>query len=212
MSEVTFDGIVGPIIQGDGNKSPARYGKAAELVVTQAHGEFHEATSRALLFWASTAVAGVAPGTAFSTTPPMVLWNPPNSGVLVSVQQVFLAYVSGTLGAGFMAHGQTLGQVTVPSAGTELTPTSGLTAGVRGKARAFQGSTLVAAPTIVRPSFSMGPALATTAVFPFIVYDEVRGSIVVGPGAAWAFQGAAVGAGTSPLVAIGVGYEEVPIA
>lgn len=204
-------GRVGPVLEGIGGEGPMRLGRQREVIVGQAHGQYHEPASNGVLFFASNGTGGVAPGTAFSTTPPMVIWNPPSSGVNISIGQVFLAYVSGTLGAGFMAHGLTLGQTTIPSGGTELTPQQGILSGVRGKARAFQGSTLVAAPTIIRPSFSMGPALATTAVFPWLAYDEVQGAIIVPPGVCWAFQGAALGAGTSPLVSIGVQYEEIPL-
>ena len=214
MSDFDFTEIqrVGPVNEGDGNGAPFRAGKQRETIVGVAHGRFHESASRGTLFWASTAAAGVAPGTAFSTTPPMALWNPPNSGVLASVQQVWMAYVSGTMGAGCMGHGLTLGQVAAPTTGTELVPQSGLLSGVRGRVRAFQGSTLVAAPTILRPSTCMGPFLATTVVQFYQSYDEVDGSIVVPPGAVYTFQGAALGAGTTPLVIIGVSYEEVPIA
>lgn len=186
-------------------------GRTGEQIVADARGRFHEAASRGTLFHASTAVAGVAPGTALSTTPPMALWNPINSGKLLSIQQVFLGYVSGTLGGGSMVHGLVIGQTTLPTGGAELTPQCGLLANVRGVARAFQGSTLIAAPTILKPSFVLGAGLATTAALPTApAYDEVDGAIVVPPGAVWAFQGVAA-AGTTPLVLIGASYEEVAI-
>jgi hypothetical protein len=121
-----------------------------------------------------------------------------------------MSYVSGTLGAGSMVHAYTLGQVTKPTAGTQLTTVSALLNGSSGKALAFQGSTLVAAPLIIRPSMTFGPALATTPAFPSLVQDFVDGSIEIPPGVAYAFQGVAT-AGTAPLVMIGVGYAEIPI-
>jgi hypothetical protein len=209
--DVALTGRVGPVLEAIGGEGPIRLGRQREVVSGDAHGRYHEAAVNGALFWASTGVAGVAPGTAFSATPPMALWNPPSSGRVLSIVQLVLAYVSGTLGAGFMAHGRTLGQTTVPTGGTEITPEAAALSGLRSKARAFQGSTLVAAPTIVRPAFSMGPALATTAAFPFLGFDDVNGAILVPHGVAWAFQGAALGAGTAPLVAIGVGFEEIEI-
>lgn len=211
MKDQMACGRVGVVVEGVGGEGPLRLGRYRDLVVSQAHGRFSEATQNRSMYYVSTAVAGVAPGTAFSTTPPMAIWNPPNSGVLIAIAQVFLGYVSGTLGAGFMGHGYTPGQNTAPTAGAELQPTQALLSQGQGKARAFQGSTLVVAPALIRPSFSMGPALATTAQFPFLPYDEVDGAIQIAPGAVWAFQGAALGAGTTPLVVIGVSYEELPL-
>jgi hypothetical protein len=204
-------GRVGFKTATDGNEESLRLSRNAELVTQDARGRFHESASRGALFHVSTAVAGVAPGTALSTTPPMALWNPPNSGVLLSLQQVFLGYVSGTLGAGSLVHALVIGQTTLPSGGAELTPQCGLLANIRGKGRAFQGSTLVGTPSILRPSMILGAGLATTAELPDApAYDEVDGSIVVPPGAVWAFQGVAAG-GTSPLVLIGAIFEEVAI-
>lgn len=209
-SNVLF-GRVGEVLEGVGGEGPLRLGRTRELIVNQDGGQFQEAAINGKIYIASGVVAGIAPGTVFSTTPPMALWNPPNSGILTVLLQVYLAYVSGTLGAGFMAHGFTPGQNTIPTGGTELTTRAGLLSDSRGETRAFAGSTLVAAPTIIRPSISMGPALATTAAFPFIVPDNVEGAIVIPPGAVWAYQGATLGAGTTPLVCIGAIYKEVQI-
>lgn len=211
MEPNLMHGRIGPGQSADGVPQPIRLGKTLEQILSQLHGRFYENASRGNLFFASTAVAGVAPGTALSTTPPMSVWNPPNSGVLVELLQVFLGYVSGTLGAGSIVHAGLIGQMTVPTGGSELTPQSSIIANVRGKARAFQGSTLVGTPTILRPSLVLGAGLATTAELPKApAYDEVDGSIVVPPGAVWAYNGVAA-AGTSPLVLIGALYGEVPI-
>ena len=203
-------GRVGPIQAADGNEEVVRLGKFAEQIVSLLGGGQYEYASRGQLLHASTAVAGVAPGTALSTTPPMALWNPLNSGVLGVLQLVYLGYVSGTLGAGTMVHAQVVGQTTVPTGGTELTPQTGLLSTARGKLRAFQGSTLAATPTILRPSAILGAGVTTTATFPAVAVDEVAGAIVIPPGSCWVYQGVAA-AGTTPLVLIGATYAEVPL-
>jgi hypothetical protein len=177
-------------------------------VVVQAHGKYHEAARLGKLFVASIGVAGVAPGTALSTTPALAIWNPTNSGILVSIKQVFVGYVSGTLGAGTLVHAQNASQVAAPTGGTELTPVCALLNGTRGTARAFTGSTVSAATTLLRASMSMGAALATSVDFPSVVMDEVDGGIVIPAGVAYAYQGVAA-AGTSPLLVLSVIYEEV---
>lgn len=210
--QVLSYGHVGvPTATADGSDVPNRLGKFAEQIIAQAHGKYYEAASRGKLMTASTAVAGVAPGTALSTTPPMALWNPTNSGLLIALKQVFLGYVSGTLGAGSMLHAQVSGQTAAPTGGTELTPVNNLLGTTRGTARAFQGSTVANTPTIVRASgIILGASLASTAALPAIAMDEVDGSIVIPPGGCWAFQGLAA-AGSSPLVLIGAVYEEIAI-
>lgn len=200
---------VGHSQAGDGAQVAARAGRTGEQIISNLHGWYHEKTSRGGLFHVSTPVAGVAPGTALSTTPPMAIYNPMNSGVIVEILRVFLGYVSGTLGAGTMVHAF-VQQTTDPTAGTELVPRCGLLSGIKSKSRAFQGATLSAAPTIIRPSAIIGAGLASTATFPAIAMDEVGSSIEVPPGAAWAYQGVAV-AGTTPLVLIGVEFGEIII-
>lgn len=207
-NDVTFMGRVGPAVAADGSDALVRLGRTGEMVAN-AHGRFFEAASRGSLFMASLAVAGVAPGTAFSTTPTIALWNPPGSGVLCAIQQVWVGYVSGTLGAGSLCHGVNPSQVTAPTTGTELVPQAGLLGTMRSKTRAYTGSTVSVTPVILRPSLHLGAALASTATFPATAYDEVDGSIVIPPGSLWAYHGVAA-AGSTPLVMVGVLFEEVP--
>lgn len=201
-------GRVGPVDVGNGVYSAMRMDKQSAQVVTNAHGKYHEAASRGTLFHATIAAAGVAPGTALSTAPAFCLWNPTGSGKLLSIKQVFVGYVSGTLGAGTLVHAQNASQVAAPTGGTELTPVCALLNGTRGTGRAFTGSTVSATTTLIRPSMTMGAALASSVAFPSLVMDEVDGSIVVPAGVAYAYQGIAA-AGTSPLVLIGVLWEEL---
>ena len=142
------------------------------------------------LFHASTAVAGVAPGTALSTTPPMVLWNPPASGKMAAIVRVRIAYLSGALGAGSVVYARA-DQITVPSGGTELVPISGALQALSGTIRAFQGSTLTNTPTIVAPAFTL---TAAPSISPG--QDEVAGELCILPGQAFAIQAIAA-AGTN---------------
>jgi len=200
---------VGPQVASDGVQLTARGDKTGAIVVAQGHGAYTEAAYRGSLMEVSTPVAGVAPGTVLSTTPPIVLWNPPNSGKNLSIIKASMGYVSGTLGAGSILLAAVLSQTTVPTTGTELTPLCSLLGFPRGVGRTFQGSTLASVPQIIRALFTVGAFVgganpATDCV------DVIDGSIVVPPGTAVCMQGLA-GAGTTPLALFGFTWEEIPL-
>lgn len=180
------------------------------LVTADGHARYQEAMLRGKLVHFSTGVAGVAPGTALSTTPPLVVWNPPNSGVVGVLLRSRFGYVSGTLGGGTIVYGYSV-QVASPTGGTALAPTNGLLGATSGALKGFQGSTLTTAPTIVLPGPVMSAFLATTAVQAFLnALDENAGEIGIPPGIALALQGVAA-AGTTPLAILGASFEEVPL-
>jgi uncharacterized membrane protein YqaE (UPF0057 family) len=204
------EGMVGPAQVPDGVSRQLRMERTGGQVVSQGHAPNAEAVARGNVMMASNAVAGVAPGTALSTTPPMAVWNPPGSGKNLVILKTALGYVSGTLGAGSIVYAQTPNQTTPPSTGSELVPVNSLIGAAKGVGRAFSGSTLWAAPTIMRPAYILGAALATTALGPSVVNDLIDGAIIVPPGTVFVVQGVTA-AGSTPLVMIGVTWEEVPV-
>jgi hypothetical protein len=184
-----------------------RCDRAGAMVVAQGSADLAEMVLSGRVMTAVNAVAGATPGTALATTAPISLWNPPGSGKNLVILHASIGYVSGTLGAGCWAFAQAP-QATTP-AGTELTPVNNLLGFPRGVGRAFTGATAIGAvPTIIRPSFSTGPMLATSVFAPFEIVDDVKGGIVITPGNAMvlSFIG---GAGTSPLVIHCIKYAEV---
>jgi hypothetical protein len=207
---ITAHGKIGPASAGDGVYNALRQGKQGELITSQAHGKYHEAASRGKLFSASIGVAGVAPGTALSTTPAFTLYNPTNSGVILSLKKILVGYVSGTLGAGSLVHAQNASQVAAPTGGTELTPVCALLNGSRGTGKAFTGSTISAASTLIRPSINLGAFLASEASVPGVLQDDLDGSIIVPAGVAYCYQGIAA-AGTTPLLIIAAIWEEITL-
>jgi hypothetical protein len=180
------------------------------MCVSQELPPLAEMSKQGEVFIVSTPVAGVAPGTALSTTPPMCLWNPPNSGVRGIVLASSLGYVSGTLGAGSVVYARVASQQTKPSTGTELFPVCTNMSDARGAITAHQGSTVSATPTILRAAYILGAGLATTAELPKApAKDEIAGEFIIEPGTCFVMQGVAA-AGTSPLVLIGVTWHEEP--
>jgi len=201
---------VGMISAADGTEVQARAGRSGETIVGNAHGFYAETAQRGATMEVCTAVAGVAPGTVLSTTPPLALWNPPASGKNLVVLKASMGYVSGTLGAGSLCLAAVLSQATVPTTGTELTPVCSMLGLARGVGRTFQGSTLASVPQIIRPLFTVGAFLATTAQVPVDCVDVLDGSIVVTPGTVLVLQEVGA-AGTTPLTLLSFTWEEVAV-
>lgn len=194
----------------DGAFSILRGDRTGALVVTNTHGSFTESAVKGAIMYVSNLVAGVAPGTVPSVAPPLSLWNPPSSGKLLSITKVSVGFVSGTLGAGNISLLANLSQVTVPTGGTEIIPICSLLGMPRGVGRAFTGSTLSAVPQIIRPVFNMGAFVGTSPVLPQDCDVLIDGGIIISPGSALSLQGIAT-AGTTPLVILGITYEEINV-
>lgn len=201
---------VGPNIVADGAGlgQAMRGSREGAGVVATLHGAYTEGARYGMYMCGANAVAGVAPGTALSTTPPLALWNPPSSNRKLSLLKTSMGYVSGTLGAGSVVLAAVLSQTTVPSTGTELVPVCTDLGMPRGVGRLFTGSTWVSTPQILYPIFQFGAALATSVYQISDCIDVVDGSIVLEPGSGIMLQGIAA-AGTSPLVIFGMVWEEL---
>ncbi len=204
------EGRTGLISAGDGSVNALRTDKTGALAVVTAHPLYSEAANRGKVFVASIPVAGVAPGTALSTTPPLSLLNPINSGKDLLIIGTALGYVSGTLGAGSIVYAYVTPQATIPTGGTELTPVCTRIGQISGVGRAFTGSTLSATPLILEPVYSMGAFLASTAFPPTITQDLVDGSYVIPSASCFVMQGVAA-EGSTPLVIMSIIWEEIDV-
>lgn len=187
---------------------PARGGKLGDAVLSQLHGRYFEQARNGHLFYAQTPVTGVAPGTTISTTGAYTLYNPSSSVYLV-VLAGFMGYVSGTLGAGVVDWVAHTNPAAAAPTGTAIVPTNALLGGASSVAKPLTTSTVVAG-TPIRPFCSLGASLASTAVQPWNVMDDVGGAIIVAPLTAVDLHATAA-AGTSPLVVFGMLWEEVVI-
>lgn len=200
----------GPRYVSDGTEETPWLGSGCSVTVGSVIGQYAEVTRRHLAFSTSTAAAGVAPGTALGTAPPLALWNPPNSGVYLSIIASAVGYISGTLGSGVIVYASVPSQVVSPTGGASLaTNNNNIGSLQQSAARAFQGSTIAATATLLRPAYTMGAALATTATFEADVRDFPDGLYTVMPGGLIALQGIAL-AGTSPLMLMSFEWIEVP--
>jgi hypothetical protein len=174
------------------------------------HGRYYEQAYRGKMFLATTAVTGVAPGTAAGTTAAFAFFNKYNSGVNCEIVGAWMGYVSGTLGAGVINWYRTGVAGEVVPTGTAITASNALIGGpapVGGTP--LTTATLANAPLLVRPFCSIGASLASTAVQPWQIYDDVEGGLIVPPGFSVSLQATAA-AGASPLVIFGIAWLEVP--
>ena len=204
------EGRSGLITAGSGSVNPLRTDKTGALAMVTAHPLYSEACSFGKVFVASIPVAGVAPGTALSTTPPIALLNPLNSGKELAIIATAVGYVSGTLGAGSIVYAYVTPQATIPTGGTELTPVCTKLGQIKGAGRAFSGSTLAATPLILEPVYTMGAFLASTAFPPTITQDLVDGSYIVSPATCFVIQGVSA-AGSTPLLIMSIIWEEIDV-
>jgi len=178
--------------------------------VTQRHGKLYQPARDGRIFHAATAATGVAPGTAIGTTAAFTLFNPAGSGVVIAIQKAAMGYISGTLGAGTVWHLVNSNLAEAAPSGTAIAEKPALVgSGGASKGVALTTATLAVAPTIVRPFCSLQASLASTAVAPWQIQEEVDGAILLPEGGAYSLHATAA-AGTSPLVAFGVTWEEIP--
>lgn len=219
-------GIVGPQYGGNNTPGPAtgRQGFAGDAIVGQAHGKYFEAAAQGVLFGAQEQGSGVAPGTALGTTAMLALYNPRLSGKLLVVKKVSLGYISGTLGAGTVYHcgnlptdtsAGALGAIGAPSGGTGLNTYSRRFGNqVRLSSAAPVGlarvNCTVTTPVAVRAFCGLQASLASTAVAPWILTEDVDGEFVIEPGFCYQMQAIAA-SGNTPLVSPGVTWEEIPL-
>lgn len=196
----------------DGTDQTLRGGRTGELVVGQAHDDLNEAMIRGNMFTGSTGVAGVAPGTALSTTPPLVLYNPPSSGYIAILSEAEIAFLSGTLGAGNVVLAGIGGQnISTANLGTNLNPTTTLIGGgTSPQCKLLQAPTLSAAPTLIRNLWYTGAFVTNATAYMVDARKILRGTIGVAPGGALCIQEVG-GAGSTPLVLLSMTWEEVPL-
>lgn len=204
-----ISGLVGEQSNGDGNQPAIRAGRQGEAIVSQLHGRYYEQALRGRLFYAQTALTGVAPGTALGTTGAFSLYNPVASGKNLVILEGAMGYVSGTLGAGVVNWAANTNPSAAATTGTAITAVNALLGGAASVAAPRTTSTLPVTPTAVRVFGSLQASLASTAVAPWQIRDVVDGAIIVTPGCTITLHATAA-AGSSPLVVFSVLWEEVP--
>jgi len=201
----------------DGGLADLRLARDLALVVGDAHGRYYENASRGLSFIATTAIAGISPGTALGASPPLAIANPAGSGRNIAILKTRWQWLSGTFGTGNFVYAQGLNPAALPAETTAAvrssTLLSGQTTNANDIAKAYSGVSLTNTPVLLTPSAfqysALTAALPTTGPLTPPQFEEIAGKIIVAPGAFFAIQGIG-GAGTSPLCLLSISYEVVP--
>lgn len=210
-----FEGIVGLFTgkTADGTTVTGRLGFDRTMVVQTAHSQLTEAALRGQLYCLSTAVAGVtiASANVYSASNPQPLvgvYNPTGSGKNLIVHRAIHTWASGTAAAQGLVWAVSAAPSTgLTAAGVSNLSINAFTFATTSNAKQFVNSAMTGI-TMALYGFAGGPSTgAVAANAPTTFYDPVEGGIVVPPGASCGlFAGAA---GSSPIVAASMYYEEV---
>jgi hypothetical protein len=188
-------------------------GRFNELLIGTLLPRAAELALRGVVFSASVPPGtGVAPGASISTTAAFTLHNPKGSGKNLVILSGACGYKSGTLSAGTIVWTANTVESTSPPAGTACTVVKTLiSASSAGAVGLPTYTTTIVTPTILRPAFNLGAALASTAgIWPSLI-DRVDGEFVVGPGCSINLMGVTAAEAGSPLVILGMSWAEVPV-
>lgn len=175
--------------------------------IAKAYPDYYRLVRAGCVYSATTAVTGVAPGTAIGTTAAFTLQNLAGSGKNLIILESSMAYVSGTLGAGVVNY-LVNPPTTTLATGTAIVPVNALLGGAAAVAARPLTTATIVSPTLLKPFASLQASLASTAVAPWIIKDLVAGSIIVTPGSNLSLHETGA-AGSTPLVIFSMTWAEV---
>ena len=158
---------VGPIVSSDGAVSPGRADKQGNAVLTQAHGAYAEASVRKNIYFSyCAAMAATVPAT---TIVGNFVWNPPDSGVVLSMlkwsAQIEVGAAAAELGMNLCYSAQAITPTSTP-VDADASGSCFLGAGSprSGKAKAYEDADVSVAPTPVMNLFHITAAINTVGV------------------------------------------------
>jgi hypothetical protein len=210
---------VGQQNAGKGSNPVMRGGVQGDLIVSELHGRYAEATVNGNVFHATNTGAGVtlaaanaigaAVPAAGAAQPILGLINPSNSGVYLVINRAKVLTVSGTPGGGFIygflntQAGQYTGVVT--NKGVQ-----GSTLQTGGKAIVVPNLALAGTTNLVSELRQIGgPAAVAAGAGVYTVEEETAGDIMIPPGAILGIFAQA--AGTTHIVKASLTWEELTI-
>lgn len=217
-----IDQVIGPITRQDGYaEGPLRIGRQNELITSNSHGRYYEATVRGQLFslahqaTSGTIAAGNIVGAAAAASTQFGLINPLGSGKYLVLAKFGMGVISGTPPGGPLFHGYIPGiaSLTAPSPGGTVRSNilsllgSVAVAWVSAAGAALTGSTQL--PTIQRVADFSATATAQAIANGHIrAIEMMEGGLIIPPGVMWLPLWS--GAGTTLLNAYSITWEETP--
>jgi hypothetical protein len=214
-----IQGQVGQVTALDGAQNNLRQGRTGEIILSQAHGRYHEQTSRGQLFTLNLTAttsgisAGNLTGAAAAASTQFALWNPIGSGFNLSITKCLIGVISGTFTTGPVYHG--IIQTSVPTIASVGQAYNNLVGGKSPVARyvaSAAGTALTggSAPVTFRTmNLTFSATAFASAAGTSTIADIPDGDLILPPGYGWVPLW--TGAGTSVLNSYSVTWEELPI-
>lgn len=204
---LTVEFEFGPRFSSDNTGEAPWLGMGASQVQQDVWGKYAEVVRRGYVYSAS--CAAVALGTAFTTTPPISLWNPPGSNKYCSILKAHLAVTTVQTTINAIAYGAVNAQATKPTTGAVAVPQNALIgSSTTGAVQAFSASTLTAAPTQIGTAFQLSSGGTASSALTTVVTDFVDGTIMLLPGSAFGMQGVTASGTGSGIIT--VYWAEIP--
>lgn len=201
--------VVGPQFAADGSVIGSRAGRLGDQIVSELNGKYYEQASRGRLFHAFAIVtAPVIFSTAAGTGGPL-LWNPPNSGVNLSVLAITTNVTVVTTVAAALGLTGNSGQTSAPTSTTVIDQRSNA---YIGGAASVSTPYRIGTPTNAGGFFLPLTGLHTGALTvdtTTVAFIDVGGAIIAPPGT-WVSIAASATA-TTTVAQLGMLYSEVPI-
>lgn len=200
---------VGPQLASDGSPIPIRAGRLGEQIVSELNGRYYEQASRGRTYHAFAIVtAPVIFSTAAGTGGPLI-WNPPTSGVNLSVLAVTCALTVVTTVAAALGLTGNTGQTVAPTTTTAIDQrSSALIGGQASISTPYRVGTPSVAGGFFLPLLQLHTGALTVDNLALGVID-VGGAIVAPPGS-WVSLAASATA-TTTVAQLGLMYAEIPV-
>lgn len=201
--------VVGPQFAGDGSVVGARGGRLGDAIVSELNGRYYEQASRGRLFHAFAIVtAPVIFSTAAGTGGPLV-WNPPTSGVNLSVLAITCGLTVVTTVAAALGLTGNTGQTSAPTSTTAIDQRSNaLIGGAASISTPYRVGTPANAGGFFLPLLALHTGALTVDNTALGLID-VGGAIVAPPGS-WVSLAASATA-TTTVAQLGMLYAEIPV-
>lgn len=221
MASMELEQIIGPRVQADGlTDGPMRLARQGSAVVTDAHGHWYEASARQQMYTAflaqgtSTVAAGNINGAAAAASTQFAVWNPANSGKLLSLQRLIITTYSGTPTAGGLFHSSFNAASVANTLGTAGAVRNNYINGPLGAGLCLASAAGAALTgglilTTLGASTLSSTGTAQASASSIVMEDRIDGSIAVPPG--FGYVPTWAGAGTTYLVGYSLMWEEVPV-
>lgn len=200
---------VGPQIASDGSVIGTRAGRLGDSIVSELNGRYYEQASRGRLFLATAIVtAPVIFSTAAGTGGPLI-WNPPTSGVNVSVLAVTCGITVVTTVAAALGLTGNTGQTSAPASTTAIdSRQAALIGGQSSVSTPYRVGTPTNAGGFFFPLLDLHTGALTVDSLG-LGWIDIGGAVICPPGA-WVSIAASATASTT-VAQLGMVYAEVPV-